>query len=207
MLTVAITSKVLAFALVLSVAVSIPVYVEADSNMPIQFSGFLTLYSPVNQTYDSNVVTLNLTVECGVPTTLSYNIDNEIYQGFIPLEYQSGFIPNSTYTGVTELPELPQGQHSLTIVEKAQLSDYHGANPPGAPFKEIPPGSANWTATWIDKVDFSISSNEYSTTSTLTPTVTTRPAPTVPELSWLVIVPLLLSVFIVDALVKNRKSA
>ena len=62
-------------------------------------------------------------------------------------------------TGLVQLPELPFGFHCLTVYEEAYLYDYHGASPPGPPFEQTAPGSADFVASWTDKVYFAIDSN------------------------------------------------
>jgi hypothetical protein len=68
--------------------------VKADSNNPIVFSGGVTIYSPVNTTYHTSLLTLNLTCSCGagLHISLNYDIDGK-YQGPITLEFNltSGF--------------------------------------------------------------------------------------------------------------------
>lgn len=134
--------------------------VKADSNNSILFPGNVTLYSPLNQTYDSNYLTLNLTAQCagGIDTTLVYSIDGSAPQGPIPLVYASSEFPFYYAASTVQLPKLSAGSHNLTITEQSVLADYHGANPPGAPFKQESPSSSNWVATWVDTVNFSISS-------------------------------------------------
>jgi hypothetical protein len=140
----------------------VPFPVKADSNSPIDFSGGVTMYSPVNTTYYINFLTLNLTCSCGagLDFSLNYSIDGE-YQGPITLMFNStyGFQLISLGTGLVQLPELPSGSHRLTVWEEAYLNDYHGANPPGAPFKPTAPGSADYFASWVDIVYFMIDSN------------------------------------------------
>ena len=142
--------------------------VKADSNNPIVMDGGVTLYSPINTTYYSNFLTLNLTFGCGsgLQCSLNYSVDNE-YTGSIPLTINEsgsqGFQMIIPETGLVQLPELSGGSHSLTIYVEADLNDYNGANPPGAPFKESAPCSTNYIASWIDKVDFAITSGENTT--------------------------------------------
>jgi hypothetical protein len=63
-------------ALMVSLAINLNV-VKADSNEPIAFSSGLTLYSPINKSYTSNLLTLNLTygAGAGLQRTLNYSID------------------------------------------------------------------------------------------------------------------------------------
>jgi hypothetical protein len=139
-------------------------------------NGGVTLYSPVNTTYYSNFLILNLTFGCGsgLHCSLNYSVDNEYY-GSIPLTINEsgsqGFQMIVSETGLVQLPELSGGSHSLTIYVEADLNDYDGANPPGAPFKESAPGSDNYIASWIDTVNFTIASSE-STINLIPPNIT-----------------------------------
>jgi hypothetical protein len=143
--------------------------VKADSSSSIVFSGGVTMYSPVNTTYQTNFLTLNLTCDCaaGVKISLSYDIDGK-YQGPITLTFnlKSGFHMFALGTGLVQLPKLPSGSHRLTVHEEAYLNDYHGANPPGAPFKPTAPGSADYVASWVDTAHFTIDQNASTIDST-----------------------------------------
>lgn len=136
--------------------------VEADSDNPIVFSGGVTILSPVNTTYHTNFLTLNLTCGCGAGLhfCLNYDIDG-IFQGPITLAFNltPGFHLIGLGTALVHLPELPTGSHRLTIYEEGYLNDYHGAGPPGAPFKPTAPSSADYVASWVDTVYFTIDSN------------------------------------------------
>ena len=133
--------------------------VKADSSDSMSFSGGVTIYSPVNTTYNSNFLTLNVSFGWGAGSqcSLNYSIDGN-YGGPIPLTFgnTTGFQLIGSATGLVQLPELSEGLHRLTIYEEANLKDYHGANPPGAPFKPTSPGSADYYAAWVDTVDFTI---------------------------------------------------
>ena len=152
--------------------------VKADSNGAMLFAGGVTVYSPVNATYDSNFLTLNLTCGCGagLQFSLNYTIDGA-YEGAIPLTCSGspGFQMIVTETGTAQLPELSAGSHCLTIHERAALNDYHGANPPDAPFKPTSPGSADYVASWVDSIYFSIDSSAAVQTSTLQPAASSPP--------------------------------
>ena len=188
--------------------------VKADSSSPMTFAGDITLISPVNETYTSNSLTLDLNLTCGgLPYVLTYTIDGT-NEGTIPLTFsQSLSFLFEVETGTVQMPTLSNGSHKLTIDEEAYLNNYHGANPPGAPFKQTSPGSDNYTCSWTDTVNFSINGTVAQTTPAPTPTSTPSPTPTptptatVPELSWLVIVPLLLSVFSVAVIIRQRKTS
>ncbi len=178
---------------------------RADSGNPIYFSGGVTVFSPLNETYTYNYLTLtmstNLDQNVAMPIELSYSIDGNSEEPIF-----------LTDMGNIHLPMLTNGSHRLTVFERAYLTGYLSwENPPGAPFKETPIGSGNYTATWADTIYFSIN-NETSpipsptpASDTSTPTVT--PVTSIPEFSWLVIVPLVLSVFSVVMIVKHQKNS
>jgi hypothetical protein len=178
--------------LALSVVASVHT-VKADSSSPIGFTGGLTLISPVNETYNSNYLTMNINLTCGagIQFLLTYNIDGTI-KGTIPLTYNGpgGFQLFAVETGTVQLPQLPDGTHQLTIYELASLNNYHGANPPGPPFQPTSPGSDNYSVSWTDAAYFSINATATQTTPTSTPTATpsaaptTTPAASVPELPY-----------------------
>jgi hypothetical protein len=148
--------------------------VKSDDAVSMVFSGGVALYSPINITYSSNFLTLNLIFTCGagVHYSLNYSIDNEPSQSPIPLVYNGsgGFQMFAPEYGLVQLPELSKGSHSLTIYEQALIPDYHGANAPGAPFKPTASGSSDYVAYWTDTVDFSI--NSTATTQQFPPTIT-----------------------------------
>jgi hypothetical protein len=171
-----VTATLLSCVLLISIGVSFR-GVKADSNNPLVFSGGVTIYSPVNTTYHTNFLTLNLTCGCGAGLhfSLNYDIDGK-YQGPITLTFNitNGFQLISLGTELLYLPELPSGSHRLTVYEEAYLNDYHGAGPPGAPFKPTAPGSADYVASWVDIVYFTIDSNA-STSSSASPEDSTPP--------------------------------
>ena len=84
---------------------------------------------------------------------------------------------------VIQLPKLSNGYHVLSVDVEAYLNDFHGANPPGAPFRLVAPDSSDYVASWINSIYFTIASSDVVTTSTpsvtATPTVTV--SPTIPE--------------------------
>lgn len=129
----------------------------------------VTVYSPVNTTYNTGFLNLNLTFNAGagVQDSLNYSVDG-IYGGLIILAFNDtpGFHMFSLETGLAPLPELSNGSHRLTVYVEADLNDYHGANPPGAPFKPTAPGSDDYVASWIHTIDFTIDSRSSTLDST-----------------------------------------
>jgi hypothetical protein len=77
------------------------------------------------------------------------------------------------------LPGLFNGPHVLTINVEAYLNDYHGANPPGAPFKPVAPNSSDYVASWVHTIYFTINANEVNSspipTSSIDPTSILEP--------------------------------
>jgi hypothetical protein len=133
--------------------------VSADSNEGIRFSSGVYLISPINKTYNSNFLTLNLTFGwgLGIQCSLNYSIDGK-YEGPIPLVFNN---PTELHvvnlaTGLVQLPELSEGSHRLTVYVEGDLYDYHGANPPGAPFKPTTPNGSDYVASWANTVYFAI---------------------------------------------------
>jgi len=128
------------------------------SSNPVGLYGGGILYSPVNVTYHTNRLPLNLSfsLSMGLQASLTYDVDGA-WKGAIPLTLVD---TNETYifhplTGLVELPQLSEGSHRLAITVVASLNGYFGANPPGAPFK--PTGTAgNYEARWINAVYFTV---------------------------------------------------
>lgn len=130
---------------------------KATSSDQIQFSSGLTVFSPLNSTYNSRFVTLNMTFDigAGLECSLNYSIDgNDL--GAIPLvSVDTGYMLKGQKSGLLQLPELSEGTHYLTIDVLCGLYDYHG-NPPGAPFTPTFLGSSDYTATWTHTIQFTI---------------------------------------------------
>jgi hypothetical protein len=142
-----------------SILVTRALIVEADSNDYIRLSSNALIFCPLNRTYDSRVLTLNLTfgVGLGVKYSMNYSIDGK-HEGPITLVPKN---PTELHVinegiGLVTLPELSEGSHCLTVYLLCGIYDYHGANPPGAPFKPTYPGSADYTVFYTDTVYFTI---------------------------------------------------
>jgi hypothetical protein len=136
--------------------------VKADSNGNISFFSGVTLFSPINRTYNSRFLTLNFTFACGwgIKYSLNYSIDGK-YGGPMPFVINNPTELHVIYsaTGLVQLPELSEGSHRLTVYVEGDLYDYHGANPPGAPFKPTTPNGSDYVASWANTVDFAIDSS------------------------------------------------
>jgi hypothetical protein len=161
--------------------------VNAESTGYIRYSSGVTLFSPLNITYSSNIMYLNLTFDqgAGIDCSLNYSIDGN-YKGSIPLVTEdTGFHIIYKMTGLVALPELSEGSHNLTIDVLCGLYDYHGANPPGAPFAPTSLGSSNYIATWTHIIYFTI--NTY-----------------IPELPSWIILPLFLVATLFGVIIRKR---
>jgi hypothetical protein len=143
--------------------------VEADSADSIRFSSGAVIFSPLNRTYNSRFLTLNLTfgVGLGVECSLNYSIDGK-YEGPIPLVAKN---PTEMHVineaiGYVTLPELSEGSHRLTVYVLCGIYDYHGANPPSAPFTPTSPGSTDYVASWAHTIYSPLTHNSKKTQST-----------------------------------------
>jgi hypothetical protein len=91
--------------------------VQAESNDSIRFTAF-HLFSPLNRTYSSNSLTLNLTfgASIGLKYLFNYDIDGK-YKGSIPFVINNPTETHVVYkaTGFVKLPELPDGSHRLSV--------------------------------------------------------------------------------------------
>ncbi len=144
---------------ILSAVQNYTIIVEANSEDFVYFSSGTKVFSPIKRTYNSRFLTLNLTFGAGlgIKCSLNYTIDDK-YEGEIPLVLKNStelYIVNKA-TGIVALPELAEGSHCLTINVLCGLYNFHGANPPGAPFKPTSPGSADYEATWSDNLYFTV---------------------------------------------------
>jgi hypothetical protein len=158
------------------------IYFAIDTNKPVAptgglvFSSGLRLLSPLTQTYNTNPVTFNITFNMGVQTHINYSLDG-VYSGDIPLKYLTGteIIFINVYSGSVTLPMLSNGSHCLTITVESDLNDYHGANPPGAPFKATNAEGTNWAAVWVHTIYFAVDSGVSTAAPSPTATSTANP--------------------------------
>jgi hypothetical protein len=152
----------LLFVSLLSVSLAVSIHaVIAESTSSTSYS-VVKILSPTNTTYNSRCLTLNVTFPASaLQYTLTYSIDGK-NQGSIPWAIDN---PNNelhvvyTAIGTVALPELSEGSHCITAKIVCGLYDFHGTNPPGAPFKPTSPGSSDYEASWIDTVYFTIDSS------------------------------------------------
>lgn len=134
--------------------------VYADSSEPITFTSRVTLYSPVNTTYSSTFLNLNLTAQVGIAIncTINYSIDNK-HHGIVPLEEMH---PGELHVinhvkGNVSLPELTQGTHNLTLQVVCTLNNGQG-NATMDRYLFIPECNniTKYHATWTDTIQFTI---------------------------------------------------
>jgi len=93
-----------------------------------------------------------------------------------------------------QLENIPEGNHSIVI---QALGD--GLYAEGSTYKEFKISSSS-------EMRFIIDTTSPAIPPTANSTFPNSPTPTVPELSWLAVVPLLLSVFAVAVIVRHRKT-
>jgi hypothetical protein len=95
---------------------------KADSNDFISFPSGITLFSPLNSTYNSQQLTLNLFLDSAGSMgyidsriSMNYSIDGKL-NGKVPLTVSNpGVHVITNGVGLVSLPELPEGSHSLTL--------------------------------------------------------------------------------------------
>ena len=107
------------------------------------------------------MLTLNLTFKEGIKSHLNYTLDGQ-YSGVIPLSVKNDsefHIIWAEMVGNVPLPPLSDGSHCLTITVHAELNDFHGANPPGAPFIATNAEGTNFAAVWIHTIYFTVDSS------------------------------------------------
>ena len=198
----------LTIALVLLTAVLVaPVFiypVDADSEPIIFPDSGVIIYSPVNMTYNGNNLILYLTLDSAgsmgqldPQISMNYSIDGS-YNGSVPLKSNGEVSVATIAIANFTLPKIIDGSHELTIY-------LYGLNQ-----RTYEPKYLSYTNT----VYFSTTGNPSGNiTPTFSPTVkpsssqisSSSPSPTVPELSWLVVLPLLLSIFFVTIVFRQRK--
>lgn len=125
----------------------------------VDFTSGVTLYSPLNKTYSTNVLNLNLTagVGIGITCTINYNLDNQHY-GTIPLQavHHDELHVINEVEGNTTLPELTQGRHNLTLQVICELNHKSSATMNRFPFIPECNNITDYTATWTDTIQFII---------------------------------------------------
>ena len=110
---------VTAFTLILAALLLVSAQpVKGDTVGPLRFKDGVTVYSPVNTTYNSRNILFNYTfaVGMGMHYSLNYMLDGNLAE---PMPY-SVINPQELHvvylaTGQVQMPELSEGTHSLTI--------------------------------------------------------------------------------------------
>lgn len=118
------------FALLLSI--SAPIWLFAFYTVDANFVPgipFIRIVSPANKTYNVNLIPLNITISTFFdfgrgPRIVEYSLDGK-ENITISTEYQ-GLDENyfSTVTGFTQLPELSEGSHTITVYATYRFPDY-----------------------------------------------------------------------------------
>ena len=113
---------------------------------------------PRSETYDSNLLTLNVTFPVGgLKYTLTYTLDGND-EGSIPWTVNN---PNNELhvvyeaVGSVNMPELSAGPHQVVVTLQVDVHQ-NGPNPPNGAFKPVSPGSLDYQAIWTDTVDFTV---------------------------------------------------
>jgi hypothetical protein len=159
---------------------------QGAANQSITFSSGVILYSPLNTTYNSNLVYCNGSFSCPneLLETLNYTLD-EKYLGFLPWKIDmatfGGFI--NYFNGSVPLSNLSDGSHKLSIGIKEELWDgTHQVN----------------ETTWINTIYFTVNTNQSL------PITTQNPTPSVSEFSILAIIPLMTALFLSAIMIKHK---
>jgi hypothetical protein len=124
---------------------------------------------PRAETYDSNLLTLDVTFPVGgLKYTLTYALDGND-EGSIPWSVNN---PNNELhvvyeaIGSVNLLELSEGSHHIVVTLQVDVHQ-NGPNPPNGAFKPIFPGSLDYQAVWTDTVDFTVEPINTSNTQPL----------------------------------------
>jgi hypothetical protein len=172
----------------------------------------LTLYSPVsgtyvalnNQSYNSNSLLFEVSA---LPSWAGYSLDDG---NNITLQVETPRLPIYYNGKLIDIPfersiQLPLGSHTLTLYTNDTKGNW--ANPQTVNFKVITfEEYATLKTPNVNPAPIPIPTLTTSITNP-TPISTPIPTPTVPELSWLVVVPLLLSLLSVAVTLRHRKTS
>jgi hypothetical protein len=155
---------------------------DADTKHP-----YITIFSPENNSFCNSSISINLKVSVGESTSaLSTKIDTICYntdwiENNITV-YNGSINPKHTwYSTILNLTDIPEGNHSITIYA-IERGTYNGSGL-----------LQYYTFHTQNSAMFSFSSN-----------ILSSPTPTVPEFSWLTILPILLAIPIVLITVRKR---
>ena len=108
--------------LVSSLMAVLPISANAQTADFVSFPSGITVYSPLNMTYDSRYLFLNLTLqsagsmgEIDPNIAMTYSVDGE-YNGSVPLSVNNpGLHVVTNAAAFLSLPKLSEGSHSLTL--------------------------------------------------------------------------------------------
>jgi hypothetical protein len=154
--------------------------------------------SPINSTYTSDSLTLDIAINTKFDNytdittrTISYSLDGQPNVVINNVSYKYFDVnSSSTVTALAVLSNLTNGEHKLNVQAKYQYKVFtYDATPRPTDTYIV----QNYTSK--ASVFFSVAINNGSPS----------PTPTVPEFSWLTILPLLISVFSVAVVLRHRK--
>ncbi len=126
------SSRVTVFAVVLLGLLLIGLQPVLGSTVgPVYLSDYITVYSPVNTTYNTKNILFNYTVGVGIGMhiSLNYTLDGTLADA-MPFTVIN---PNELHVmylarGQVQLPELSEGQHTLTIAYYTDFNFYKDAH-------------------------------------------------------------------------------
>ncbi|MCW4008608.1 MAG: hypothetical protein NWF09_07980 [Candidatus Bathyarchaeota archaeon] len=114
--------------LVVSASIGLVAFYMVEANF-VPGIPFIRIVSPANKTYNTNLIPLNFTISTFFdfgrsPRIVEYSLDGK-ENVTISTEYQ-GLDENyfSTVTGFTQLPELSEGSHTITVYATYRFPDY-----------------------------------------------------------------------------------
>ncbi|MGD6805891.1 MAG: hypothetical protein ACQCN4_02910 [Candidatus Bathyarchaeia archaeon] len=106
---------------------------QTPNGQPFIAASPITVTSPTNITYESNILTLNITAKIlyGTSVNMTYIIDgkdNVTVPVTIINAAQANLDPNypSNFIAMTTMPELSQGTHSITVYANYQFGSITG---------------------------------------------------------------------------------
>jgi hypothetical protein len=187
------------FALVLIVLMVVlvsPQTIKADSNdFIVSEQGAFVIQSPLNRTYNTNALTLNLTFAAFFfQYTFECFVDGK-FQGDAPYTVNvSGTHIQYPGKASMNLPLLSEGSHILKVVM------YSNAPQKGGPYTAIVYFTVNTIAKMTSPT---ISNLPTQSPSAVAPTQT----PDAPEFSFLIVLPLFFSMFLAAVILRLRKTA
>lgn len=135
--------------------------VKVESTVSQSYS-VVKILSPADSTYNSRLLTLNVTFTHGaLDYTLTYSLDGKGDYAIPHTVYNPNNELHVMYSayGSIKLPELSDGTHTITVTLVSYVH-YSAGVKPGAPFQPVSPGSSEYQAVWTDSVTFTIDSNQ-----------------------------------------------